>query len=505
MRNKGRPLLLSIFLLLISPSSFSDGVGSGLYTVNLAAVFMGGSSGSVSANYSSPQTVMGECLAVPPDVSSATINASVGILKLYGFGKGEKVYIIKDLKAKAHSLGENIPEGIWQNDSSPYFYWKNSANPPESIVGYSYSLDNPPEDKINLNNTYYQYPDEEISEGKHTFFVKPFSGFDWGLGLSFNIWVDTQAPVFKSVLPAGGSVISSPDVEIQASIEDAYSGVDFSRTVMSVNGQAVSADYSAQDKTLTYQSKGLQEGEVTVSIEALDLAGNKSNKSWVFIFDSSSPTGSIIINSQDKIANSPYVILTLEANDAVSGTSKMYLSNDGVFDKELSSPYDYSRQFNNWLLAEPDKDGEKTVYAMFEDKAGNLSEVYSAAISLKLLTPDTRIISGPERVTDSAGAEFAFEATSANCLFSYMLDNGEWSQWSTAKDAKFSGLAEGNHYFFVKSAFDLNADGTVAVNEEDATAAEWVWTIGQGQGIEKPKENLFWKLSRGWYSEERFV
>jgi hypothetical protein len=74
------------------------------------------------------------------------------------------------------------------------------------------------------------------------------------------------------------------------------------------------------------------------------------------------------------------------------------------------------------------------------------------------------------------------------------LDALEWSQWSAASAASFTGLSEGNHYFYVKSAFDLNGDGKFTIDEEDATPAQWVWNIKtKGKIEELPRKTLFWR------------
>ncbi len=84
--------------------------------------------------------------------------------------------------------------------------------------------------------------------------------------------------------------------------------------------------------------------------------------------------------------------------------------------------------------------------------------------------PDTQIDSGPAEGGFQAGtsASFTFSGTDdrtpANQLtFSYKMDNGAWSAWSTSTSAQINGIGNGWHDFYVK-ARDL-------VGNEDPTPA----------------------------------
>jgi large repetitive protein len=147
-----------------------------------------------------------------------------------------------------------------------------------------------------------------------------------------------------------------------------------------------------------------------------------------------------------------------------------------------------------WELKDPDVDGIKTVYVKFDDQAGNISATYQDTIELSLLTPETRIISGPASLTDETTAQFKYEATKLNSKFSYKLDENDWSEWSDEGSVTFTGLIAGNHYFYVKSALDLNADTEITPDEEDPTPAQWVWMIESEKEYQKAKrKTLFWR------------
>ncbi|MFH0731977.1 MAG: C25 family cysteine peptidase [Candidatus Omnitrophota bacterium] len=90
--------------------------------------------------------------------------------------------------------------------------------------------------------------------------------------------------------------------------------------------------------------------------------------------DATPPVGSILINGGDEYTYSTQVTLTLSADDTGSGVYWMYFSNS---QPGWTEGCDYTTT-RSWTLT-PGY-GEKTVYVIFKDVAGNFSEVYSDTI-----------------------------------------------------------------------------------------------------------------------------
>lgn len=95
----------------------------------------------------------------------------------------------------------------------------------------------------------------------------------------------------------------------------------------------------------------------------------------------------ILINNGADYTNNASVTLTLSAWDAVSGTALMKFSNDGT---TWTAPETYATT-KAWTLTPGN--GEKHVYVMFQDNAGNWSPVYSASIILDTVAPTVTITS----------------------------------------------------------------------------------------------------------------
>ncbi|HEC69658.1 MAG TPA: hypothetical protein ENI31_05195 [Candidatus Omnitrophica bacterium] len=447
------------------------------------------SSGRVYLTY----FVIGEQLSVPIEVASTQRIINFGWSYYWPHLEGEVIYEIAELGARTHLSGFEIPPSVWQRDNDPYFYWTVLISPPTLIKGFSFSLDSPPDKEVDTEFPFYQYSQDSLSDGKHTFYIAPYVGGEtWGKPLSFEIWVDTSSPSITELTPASSELISRSFVEVSCKVEDLHSGLNLSSLQFFLNGEKVSGEFD-EDKNI-YSYKGdLPDGENTVLIKVEDNVGSQASKAWSFIVDTHPPQGSVVINNDDPVTNSSYVTLKITASDEVSGIKYIYISNDGVFDTEMNNPFEFRALIENWLLKEPDISGRKTVYIKFEDYAGNVSSVFSDDIELVVLTPDTRIISAPPSLTPEKEATFYYQASYEGCLFSYSLDGSEWSPWEKKKSVSFSDLGLGVHLFKVKAGLDIDGDGLISLCEEDPTPAQWTWTVREEIFIEKFQKILFFR------------
>ena len=404
-----------------------------------------------------------------------------------GFILTEGGFLITGLSALTIPGGAAIEESMWQKDNDPYFYWEAPA-PGLEVLGYSYTLDGPPDDEIDTRETYYYFPQDDIGDGAHTFYVKAQrSSGVWGEAAAFNLWVDTTAPSVSSPAPTLGGVIANDQPEVRAVLSDAASGVNPETIEMRINQALVEVIYNSETGTISYiPSIPFSDGEITISLEASDIVGNYGSAlTWSFTIDTEGPAGaSILINNGDEMTTTNTVTLNISAEDEVTNIVEMVLSNDGIFDTEAWEPYVSLRK--NWVL--PAINGVRKVYARVKDEAGNASDSFFDAINLVIVAPETYILSGPTGITQLPSAQFTFRASLSDCQFSYKFDNEEWSDWSTQLTLERSGLSEGNHYFMVRSAKDLNKDSLLQLDEVDPTPALRVWTISFSGVLKPPAE-----------------
>jgi hypothetical protein len=397
--------------------------------------------------------------------------------------------------AKVSPGGADIPAKLWQDCGSPYMQWEYPVTGAR-IAGYSYAWGSLPDDEIDTQNLSYQTPDDLLSDGTRVFNLRAQNtAGNWSETASFEIWIDRGAPSVGLYSPSNGSIISSDRPTISISVSDDKSGVNPEGIEMKINRSSVEASYDDVSKSVIYiPSIPLSEGDNIISLEVADFVGNKTTPLvWSFVVDTKGPLGSIIINNQDAVTNSIYVNLILNARDSVTQVQSMSISNDGVFDTEQWETFNTKKE--NWAL--PAISGTRKVYVKFKDSAGNESEIFSDTIELIIIAPDTIITSGPSLLTKSTKALFTFKATVDGCVFRWKFDDEEWSDWSSENSVTKEDLAQGNHYFKVQAAKDVNNNGKIDADEMDPVPEERTWTISE-KGIVKPepakkKPFRFWK------------
>ncbi|PIQ84024.1 MAG: hypothetical protein COV75_04470 [Candidatus Omnitrophica bacterium CG11_big_fil_rev_8_21_14_0_20_63_9] len=384
---------------------------------------------------------------------------------------------IQVLYAKTEALGVSIAPQTWQRDRDPVFFWE---APPSatSVAGYSYAIDAAPDDTVDTTGTSFDVatsPLTSLPDGVHRFTVKAINtAGSVGNPASFDIWVDTTAPVIASATPAAGSLLNTATPTIAAVITDAHSGVSASTIELLIDNAALSVQFIPATGAMSATAPALIDGSHVVKLRATDTAGNVQNwLLWSLTTDTIAPAGSVVINGGAEETTSSYVTLTLSASDISSGVDRVLISNDpsGSFVEE---PYIVLRDL--WLLT-PVR-GLRTVYVKFEDEAGNMSAPVSDEIYLNLLAPETLITSGPAGFAPSQTATFTFMCPEGTCLFSYAFDTQAWSSWSSSATATASGLTYGNHFFRVKAAQDVNGIPGIQPDEEDPTPAERAWVVG---------------------------
>lgn len=397
--------------------------------------------------------------------------------------------------AKTSIGGENIPSKLWQGCGNPYLYWEYPVTGVK-IAGYSYAWGEAPDDIADTIGTSYNTPDDLLSDGIRVFNLKAANtAGNWSAVASFEIWIDRTSPTIGAYSPTNGAIISTDIPAISITVTDDKSGVNPDAINMKINKSTVTIAYDKNSQSVVYiPSVPLSEGDNVIFLEAADTVGNKTSPLvWSFVVDTKGPTGSIIINNEDATTNSVYVNLTLAASDSTSGVQSMVISNDGVFDNEQWEVFRARK--DNWIL--PATNGTRKVYVKLRDTAGNESEIFNDTIELIIVAPDTIITSGPSLLTKSKDALFTFKATTDGCVFRWKFDNEEWTNWSTDTFITKKDLSEGNHYFKVQAAKDVNKNTQIDPDEIDPVPEERIWTISEKGAVSpdmpKKKPIKFWK------------
>jgi len=384
---------------------------------------------------------------------------------------------ITSLYAKTEPSGTNIAASTWQRDNDPVFIWQ-APSAGLDIKGYSYSLNATPDTTVETSATSWNVADDVIKvlpDGMHTFSVSAVNtAGKQGAPASFVIWVDHSPPTISGTSPSAGTMLRTLSPSISASVVDPFSGITSTSVTLLVNGSPVTATVDKANGSISSTGRVLREGSNTIELRASDAVGNAATPLvWSVSADVTPPSGSVTINGGASMSTSAYVTLSLTATDAMTGVTRMQLSNDPAVGF-VEEPFSTVREL--WRLKAVR--GSQRVYVKFVDGAGNVSEPVIDDIELGLLAPDTIIVSGPAGITPSRTATFTYSCPEGGCQFSYAFDKESWSPWSTETTATKAGLIYGNHYFAVKAAKETNGQAGIQADEEDPVPAERTWIVG---------------------------
>lgn len=163
-----------------------------------------------------------------------------------------------------------------------------------------------------------------------------------------------------------------------------------------------------------------------------NLADDKACK--ITLSETTPPVGSVIINSGDGYARSTLATLTLLATDPGSGVALMRFSNDG----SSWSAWGTYQTSKLWDLSS--EEGTKTVYAQFEDGAGNHSPIYNDSIVFDTTQPSGTIaigygvscVNSPAVLLALTGSD----AISGVAQMRFSNDGILWSEWENFRTTK---------------------------------------------------------------------
>jgi len=120
-----------------------------------------------------------------------------------------------------------------------------------------------------------------VDDGKYniSFYCTDGAGND-GVDGALDLWIDATGPTVAVSSPTASESLSSGDVTVEFACSDATSGVA-SIWVSVDNGAEVSVDKADDSYTL----EGLADGTHTVTVRAVDEAGNEATQSVLFVVD----------------------------------------------------------------------------------------------------------------------------------------------------------------------------------------------------------------------------
>ena len=209
----------------------------------------------------------------------------------------------------------------------------------------------------------------------------------------------------------------------------------------------------------THLLSGLAEGSHTLTVRAIDLAGNVESTPSVhtWIVDTVTPDTEIV-SGPPAFSASADATFQLDSNEAPGVTFECSL--DG-------GPYIACSETATF----PDLgEGPHTLSVRSVDLAGNVDpNPVANAWTVDTITPDTEIVSGPGAFLASASANFGFDSDEAPAV-TYECDLDGVGFASCAETETFASLAEGPHTLTVRAT-------DPAGNIDLSPAGPWLWTV----------------------------
>ena len=279
-----------------------------------------------------------------------------------------------------------------------------------------------------------------LSDGTHVLNVYAEDEAGNWASSTFSFVIDSIAPTILLNSPLDGSEIQSGTV-IDLSVSD-------NNTLQSVYYHWDGDANSTLSSPFDVSTAGLSEGNHTLWIHAVDVAGNWRTESYSFVIDDTPPVITLTSPANSSVFVSGTVIHFSIGDD--NTLSQVTYNWDGGANQVLSSPYDVN---TNGL-----SEGEHWLYISAEDAAGNVE-----SLKYRFVVDDTApsiILNSPADGSEIQSSELIdLTISDANLDYAqYRWDSGAFVTLSSPFDVPAAGLNEGSHTLTVY-AYDLAGNG----------------------------------------------
>jgi len=201
--------------------------------------------------------------------------------------------------------------------------------------------------------------------------------------VSASITLDSKAPAGRVTINDGVKYTAEVTVTLTLAATDASSGV--ADMLLSDSSTFAGAVWQPYTTTHTYVLADTETyAPRYVYARFRDRVENVSRTYYAsVILDHTAPIGTLAINDGAASTSSLTVTLNIAATDTGSGPGLVQFSNDGL---HYSDWFTYTTTYRPWVMA-PGDNQNKTVYARFQDRAGNVSAPVSDTIFYMGLPP----------------------------------------------------------------------------------------------------------------------
>ncbi len=275
-----------------------------------------------------------------------------------------------------------------------------------------------------------------LSDGVHILYVRAYDMAGNFNETNVTVIVDMTVPTLEIASPADGAPLGSSLVGIVWTADDDRGIAHF---LIRVDGG--SWTYVGVGN-LSWSIDMLLDGEHTVAVEVIDLAGNRFTDEVTFVVDTAVPEISITSPAGGSYNNNGSVTVTWNGSDATTGIDRYAYSTDG-------STWTNSTELNRTFSL---TDGEHTVHVRAYDMAGNFDQtgvvfiVDTAVPEISITSPAGGSYNANGNVTVTWEGS---DATSGIDRFAYGIDGTTWTV--TDDPNRTFSFADGTHTVYVRA------------------------------------------------------
>jgi PKD repeat protein len=223
---------------------------------------------------------------------------------------------------------------------------------------------------IPVSSSVKSYTFSGLSSGRHTAMVRAIDAAGNIAEATVTFTVVASAPTVTITSPASGSVSASTSMPIT------WTGSSAGSSIASYRIRLDSGSWTTLGSSTTrYTLSGLAQGQHTVTVRAVDQAGNYKDASVTFVIDTVAPTVTINAPTSNSYVTARPTI-TWTAGDASSGIANFLIRSDGGTWTTLSAS---TTSYTMSTMTQ----GSHTVTVRAVDKAGNYRD---ASVSFRVDT-----------------------------------------------------------------------------------------------------------------------
>jgi Bacterial Ig-like domain len=215
-------------------------------------------------------------------------------------------------------------------------------------------------------------PAAALTNGNHTVQLNIADKANNPAQASWSFTVDTQVPTISGQSPNNSSVNTATSA-ITAQYGDVGTGIDLTKTVLTVDSVNVTAQATATAMGISYTpTTALAAGAHSVSLKVFDQAGNSTQATWTFSVDIAGPVISAQTPANAATINNTQPTISAQYADQGAGidTTKTALTVDGV---NVTAQAAATASDISYTPTAPLTSGTHTVVLKVFDKAGNSS------------------------------------------------------------------------------------------------------------------------------------